>query len=206
MPKIVNKFGVIYKITNKINNKVYIGQTKRSVEERWAAHKYSVKKTPNYPLSRAIIKYGSDNFIMSIIDFAEDKQSLNDKEIAWIFHYNSTEIGYNLTPGGEGHTGIVFSPDALKRIGDASRGRKWTPETIQKRTNSILGRKVSDDVKHKMSLASPKNISIICITTGIVYHSINYAGKCLGIDEESVRQCITGKRKTAGGFQFKKVI
>ena len=95
----------IYKITNKINNKIYIGQVyNKSIQDRFNRH---IKEAnPNNPIlvDRAIYKYGKDNFVIEQIDEATSLEELNQKEKYWIKYYNSTnrKIGYNLTEGGDG--------------------------------------------------------------------------------------------------------
>lgn len=92
----------IYKITNKINNKIYIGKTERSIEERWKEHCSHIKVYPNIPLYRAISKYGKDNFSIEIIEEC-DNISIDEREIYWINYYNTyLGEGYNCTGGGEG--------------------------------------------------------------------------------------------------------
>lgn len=93
----------IYKITNKINNKCYIGQS-TNIERRWAEHQNKYHKYPDRALYRAFNKYGLENFIFEIIEECEDTQ-LNDKEKYWIQYYNSYHNGYNLTLGGDGVLG-----------------------------------------------------------------------------------------------------
>lgn len=97
--------GYIYKITNQINGKVYIGQTKRPIKQRWWEHKNAAKNKNNsgynYPLYRAFRKYGIHNFkIEEIEKCTYDK--LDEREIYWIKYFNSFHNGYNLTLGGEG--------------------------------------------------------------------------------------------------------
>ena len=61
-------YGYIYKIVCKINNKIYIGQTIRTIKERWSSHKHDAKgKKTDMVISKAIRKYGEENFIISII-------------------------------------------------------------------------------------------------------------------------------------------
>lgn len=94
--------GYIYKITNNINNKLYIGKTERSIEERWGEHCRHASKYQNIPLYRAIQKYGKDNFVIEIIEECT-KEMIDEREIFWINHYNTYEgEGYNCTGGGEG--------------------------------------------------------------------------------------------------------
>ena len=95
----------IYKITNKLNNKIYIGQTyNKTIYDRFARH--IGEANPHHPslIDRAIYKYGKDNFVIEQIDEASSLDELNNKEKYWIKYYNSTDrtIGYNLTSGGNG--------------------------------------------------------------------------------------------------------
>ena len=94
--------GYIYKITNKINNKCYIGQTVKPIETRWKRHLKDTKKNSTYPLHRAIRKYGKENFIIEEIEKCEAKL-LDEREIYWINFYNSFKNGYNATLGGMGN-------------------------------------------------------------------------------------------------------
>ena len=93
---------VIYLITNKINGKIYIGQTK-NLKRRITDHfkKKSEKIISTSKLYKAIEKYGKDNFDIKIIDKCT-KNDVDEREIYWISYYDSTnsKIGYNITPGG----------------------------------------------------------------------------------------------------------
>ena len=97
--------GYIYKITNKINQKVYIGLTSRSIEQRWQEHLRSVETLKEKrPLYWAIAKYGKDNFTIEQIEEVEN-DFLGEREMYWIHYYDSYNNGYNVTLGGDGtHT------------------------------------------------------------------------------------------------------
>lgn len=91
----------IYKITNLINGKIYIGQSVK-IKNRWQQHKQEVKSNrTNTLLYNAMRKYGLDNFSFEVIEEC-DKDQLNEREIYWISYYDSfnKEKGYNMTPGG----------------------------------------------------------------------------------------------------------
>lgn len=94
--------GFIYKITNNLNNKVYIGQTIQKPIERFYQH--CAKKCDKYILNmvihKAIFKYGKDNFTFEVIEEVP-KQQLNEREEYWIKYYNSYTDGYNSTKGGQ---------------------------------------------------------------------------------------------------------
>ena len=91
-------YGYIYKTTNKLNNKIYIGQKKSNIflnEKYLGSGKY---------LLRAIDKYGKENFEIELIDTANSRKELSDLEIFYIKKFNSTDhtIGYNIAKGGIG--------------------------------------------------------------------------------------------------------
>ena len=95
---------IIYKITNLINNKVYIGLTTKSLTYRWSRHLTEGRNLKNQkPLYRAIRKYGKGNFQIEEIDSAPDIKTLGELERYYIKCFNSEDpkFGYNLTSGGE---------------------------------------------------------------------------------------------------------
>ena len=94
--------GFIYKITNKVNGKSYIGQTVQSVKERFYQHcatKCS-QAILNMVIHKAITKYGKSNFTIEVIEEVESA-NLNDRERYWIRYYDSYNNGYNSTEGGQ---------------------------------------------------------------------------------------------------------
>lgn len=108
----IKPYGIIYKITNKINNKVYIGLTTRSIKIRWKDHKNAAnisvdkKSYSNEALYCAMRKYGISNFQIIKIDEAKNMDELKEKEVYWIKFYNSyvddiDSNGYNMTRGGD---------------------------------------------------------------------------------------------------------
>lgn len=104
--------GVIYKITNIINNKIYIGKTIRTAEIRWQEHIRESKLNKdftNIPLYNAFNKYGIENFNFQILEENIPNNLLNQREKKYIKLYNSQdkEKGYNIADGGNG--GRIFS-------------------------------------------------------------------------------------------------
>ena len=95
-------FGIIYIITNDFNSKVYIGQTQRTLEERWKEHKRekcSINEH-NMLIKRAILKYGEQHFKLKELERCAI-EDLNAREIYYISLYDSYKNGYNLTRGGQ---------------------------------------------------------------------------------------------------------
>lgn len=93
--------GYIYKITNTINGKVYIGQTKQTIEQRFIQHKSHARTgQSNHKLARALRKYGDENFTIELVEVC-DYEMLNERERYWINIFNSIENGYNILLGGQ---------------------------------------------------------------------------------------------------------
>lgn len=128
----------IYKITNLINNKVYIGQS-INIERRWTQEK---ARQVNTYLCHAFNFYGIDNFKFEILEILKnDKNILDDRERFYIKKYKSNNLhyGYNLTTGGEGCHGFKFTEEQKAEmsrknsgINSAWYGRKHTAETRKK--------------------------------------------------------------------------
>lgn len=97
-------FGIIYIITNSINDKVYIGQTIQTLKSRWQAHcrKGSLEEQ-NMQIKRAIRKYGKENFSIKELERCSIAE-LDEKEIYYISLYDSYNKGYNSTKGGKSGT------------------------------------------------------------------------------------------------------
>jgi group I intron endonuclease len=111
--------GFIYKITNTITNKCYIGETIKSPEHRWKQHLQKIKKGEGCPALRdAINAHGLENFTFEVILNCPDEERFY-REIEMIKQYNSqVPNGYNILPGGICGGGFI--------------GKKHTEETIEK--------------------------------------------------------------------------
>lgn len=124
---------IIYKATNKINGKIYIGQTVNTLQHRANQHLQETKNSTrkNTYFHNAIQKYGFENFIFIEIDHASNIEELNIKEQYWIEYYNSTNktIGYNLDSGG---VNCYKSESTKRKIGDTTIAKWNNPETAQK--------------------------------------------------------------------------
>lgn len=94
--------GFIYKITNRLNGKSYIGQTIQDVKERFYQHCATncSHTVLNMAIHKAIFKYGKPNFTLEVIEEVE-YDNLNDREKYWIEYYDSYKNGYNSTIGGQ---------------------------------------------------------------------------------------------------------
>lgn len=103
--------GFIYKITNRVNNKSYIGQTRFTVEHRFKQHikNYNIEHRKQ-PLYMAFDKYGLQNFKVETLEEC-DVDKLDEREIYWIAYYDTFRNGYNATLGGQKHSAKYFWTD-----------------------------------------------------------------------------------------------
>src|SRR5208283_2983105 len=125
---------IIYKITNSINNKAYVGQSQTSLEERWNHHKSDAKRNDrNSHFYNAIRKYGTDCWKFDILEEIDDIELLNEAEKKWIEYYDTFNNGYNSTNGGE--NGYIFSEETKEKLRQALN----TPETKEKMRQVKLG-------------------------------------------------------------------
>lgn len=131
--------GIIYKVTNRANGKVYVGQTVQSLRARKKDHKNGIGKHPQLALYRAFKKYGFETFDWEVIDYATSKYELDEKEKRYVEQLRVTDrlYGYNMTFGGEGgkHT------DEVKlRIGASNKGRIKSEDERRKLSESLKGK------------------------------------------------------------------
>lgn len=119
---------IIYKITNKENNKMYIGQTINSLEDRWHRHcSDALNGVLDTHFARAIRLYGPDAFTTEVIDYAENQIDLTAKEQYWIKYYNATICGYNETDAAYksgGNTYAAKTEEELNEIKEKIRNSK----------------------------------------------------------------------------------
>ena len=138
---------IIYKIENNINGKVYIGLTTKDLSKRIAGH---IAENKSY-IQKALNKYGLQSFAVSVIDSAESREILCEKERYWIQHYNcKAPNGYNLTDGGDG----LINPSKVVR--------KKISRTLKKKhivTKGFTRRKHTEDSKRKTSETLKKTFS-----------------------------------------------
>lgn len=109
---------IIYKVTCLINNKIYIGLTKRTLHIRKTQHLKDSKNGCNFIFHKAIRKHNKENFIWEIIEECNNFEELKQKEIYWINFFNSNNFkkGYNMTSGGEGTLNKKHSEETKQKI------------------------------------------------------------------------------------------
>lgn len=137
----------IYKITNLINGKIYIGYTKNTLEKRFAEHAcYKYDDHSRMPIVGAIKKYGKENFKIELIEESEDDEYIHkERESFWIKELRTQDktIGYNVADGGEGGDTLSNNPH-LEEI----------RERMKKSSKHRIGFHHSEETKAKISRAN----------------------------------------------------
>ncbi len=137
-------YGIIYRITNQLDGKPYVGQTVRTIEERFQEH----AKADSY-IGRAICAHGVENFSCEVIEECDNREQLNEREIFWIAELNSKHPnGYNLTDGGEGTAGVERTPETRAKISAAKKNP--SAETRAKMSAVHKGKPLSDEHRAKI--------------------------------------------------------
>lgn len=132
------RYGYVYKMTNILNNKIYVGKRKSVVfdEQYWGGGKI---------ITSAVRKYGKESFTREILEWCSSKTQLDERERFWIaeLHARDLNIGYNLAEGGEG--GITYVGE------NPQKGKLVSDESRQKMSDAHKGLIPSEETKHKMS-------------------------------------------------------
>lgn len=146
---------ILYKITNTLNGKVYIGYTSDTLEKRWSQHRHNAsnltRKSSHFHL--AIRKYGSDVWKLEVlVDEPDSLWALKITEPFLIAHYDSTNRhkGYNSKSGGEGGS---HHEETRQKLRTANLGKKHTDEARRKVSVANKGKQVSDETRQRMGNA-----------------------------------------------------
>ena len=169
---------IIYRAINKFNNKIYIGQTTKTLEERKIAHRAKVRFGSEYHFHNAIRKYGFESFIWDILEKdIIDKRELDKLEIKYIKECDSIKNGYNISTGGGGGDTLFNHPnkrEILKKMSNTQKGRvmsvstkeKWykkmyidNPDRFKGENNPMYGKKLSEERKKQISKQQKSRIS-----------------------------------------------
>jgi len=129
---------IIYKATCKNNNKVYIGQTIKSLNKRSKEHWSDTKDENRHAyFHKALLKHGKDNFTWEIIEECCSQEQLDNREIYWIEYYKATdkEFGYNLSKGGQAGKGI--GQETLSNLWKTEEFREKMKEATRKGSRKI---------------------------------------------------------------------
>jgi group I intron endonuclease len=215
--------GFIYKITNKENGMIYIGQTIQSLEDRWRQHRK--KSSTCLYLKRAFEKYGIDNFIFEMICSC-DNEELDKLEIQYMTEFNSiVPNGYNLREGGNSGR---HNEETKRKISEALKGRTdiinhqlgkpVTEETKKKISDALKGRTDiirnyfrttgmhhTEKANKKMSESHKKKVDQYDLDNNFIksFDSIADAAIEINTCRDNIGRVCSGRNKTAAGFIWK---
>lgn len=194
----------IYKITNDINGKLYIGKTNRSIETRFQEHiNFSKRAYKNRPLYDAMNKYGVNHFHIEQIDICETDEEASTKEIYWIAYYDTYRHGYNATLGGEGKQLLDLNEEEIIEKYQELKSKRAVGRYFnvdEKTIRSILNKYNVPLIDNRKQIAMMKNNKILKVFSGRKEANI-----FLGISIRSIgiSKALSKMQKTAYGYEWK---
>lgn len=220
----------IYKVTNIVDNKTYVGKTKNGIESRKLKHISSLntKSKKHYKLYEAIKEHGISNFEWEVIDSAVTDAELNEKEMKWIKQLNTIfPNGYNLNQGGLGNKGYKHSKESIEKISrnnywlgrpGVNVGKKFSEEHRRKLSEAKIGKPnnivYTEEVIKKLSeqklgdknpmygKVPPTSKKVVNVDTGEIFDSIKSAERENGAKASNIQKVCVGLRKTANGVRW----
>lgn len=214
--RFIMKLFYVYKITNTLNGKAYVGKhVSSSLNDSYFGSGVAIKK--------AIKKYGIENFKKEILELCNDMDHLSDREIFHIEKECTYSKGYNLTKGGDGCKGLKFSEEARMKISLSNKKKYQDNPNLRKAIsaraklrvgdkNTFYGKKLSKEHIDKMTKArvkaitgglNPSAVKVRCIENGIIFDTAKDAAIfCKLKYSTTILKCAKGERKKAGGYTW----
>jgi group I intron endonuclease len=197
---------------NKINGKIYVGQTHQKPENRWKGGLGYIRCCHFY---RAILKYGWDGFEHCIVASKLTLAEANHFEELLIKQLNTMnpKYGYNLKSGGENN---CLSKETKQKIGNGNRGKRRTKEQKDAMSRARIGTTHTEEHKRKISNGNiRRNVGHIddwCVAqyykNGVlkcIYNSVSEASCNTGISTNSINNCLARDAKSAGGYMWVRI-
>jgi group I intron endonuclease len=146
---------IIYKLTNVVNGKEYVGLTKSTLKRRWYQHVHNAKNRSNH-LSKAIRKYGKDAFECQALCSCTCVEDAEEMERHFIAEYDTLSNGYNMTRGGSAFTGMPGERNSMYGKTHTPKVRQKLAEGASKRFKGktyeeLYGKKKAAELKQKRS-------------------------------------------------------
>ena len=219
----------IYKVTNIVNSKTYIGVTSQGYEKRFTRHLNDARLGSDCHFHRAIRKYGRRNFTIEVLITVDSRDDAYEYEKLFIELYCSKLMGYNETEGGEGRLGYKHSEETKKKLSIGKMGAKnpmykrdVSKETRQKISKAGKGRKHSEDTKRKISKSQKgkklaethlKNLRLVSckpveayINSKIkVYNNTRECSEDLDVSISRIYKCISSGNPNKDGIKFRRI-
>ena len=181
-------YGVVYRITNKLDGMSYVGQTTRSVEGRFKEHSRYKKSH----IGNAIRKYGAENFTIEILDVCETPEQLNERERFRIAELDCQHPnGYNYTDGGERDFRIL--PETCAKMSASKTGEK----------HHQYGKPLTKEWKEKLAASQPRRRAVVCVELNIIYPSLSEAARCYNVTPTNILTACKRTHTTIKGFHWR---
>lgn len=199
---------IVYKVTNKINNKIYIGQTVCSLSRRRCQHETA--KNTGYHFHNAIHKYGKNSFKWEILNNCISKVDMDRLEKHYINKFNSNDrsIGYNMTLGGDSPLGRRHKEESKRKMSISKTGKKLphTDEWNRKIGEAQLGPK--NHMWGKTGDKHPRSKTYLIIDPNgeeLVITGLSEFCKDKNICDKNMSAVANGKRTHHKGYKCKLV-
>ena len=188
-------YGIVYLATNTINNKVYVGQTTMSLNQRISCHRINKRCRLFH---RAIKKYGMDVFQWTTLEECVSKEDIDQKEMYWVekLNANNNLFGYNLKSGGVGNG--KHSEETKKLLSDIAIKANRKPPTSPT-ANPSIEQRLNESAKrngHPFECNTKNGIFIG------KYASLGHAAKELGLHTHHIRNNLKWRKPTCCGYVF----
>lgn len=189
----------LYKYTNIINSKIYIGITRLSETQR--AGKNGIKYRVCPAFWDGIQEFGWKNFIIENIKTGLTKEEAENLERKYILETksNDPQYGYNIQAGGSRLYGTenqffgkTHNKGTKRKIVRSNKQRVWTEEARQSVSEKIKG-------------ITRTGKKILCVETGIIYDKVSEAAKITKIGKTNIANAARDNKRSAGGFHWKYV-
>ena len=193
----------VYIHENILNGKVYVGITSQKPENRFRENGkgYFAGYRKATAFQNAIRKYGWDGFKHIIIasGLSEERAKFAEQSIIKLFSANDHKHGYNLTVGGDGTCGVVFSSETRAKRSDQMRGKSFSEETRKKMSEAKIGYIPWNKGKHtgftEKQIQARRNMCRKVQTVDGVFDTITDCANYYGVQRKTVQEWLSGKRK-----------